>query len=426
MSGDRSRGHDHATELRVQLDRERSARLARRELQRLATGSVAARDVDEVAYLVMGACSHLLDTGPSSLAFRDGDGIRLVHTADVPVEVAARWSTVPADTPLPVVRALDHDATWNELSDLDDLDRWPAFAAEARRMGLSAHLAIPLRPDPTDAPVAALGLGFRRAEPLRPADRQVLGELVAIAAEAISRAAELQHAQRVSAEFQAASLDDDLPRVDDLTIRTLYAAGDDASHVGGDWFDVVTRPDGSVALVIGDVSGHDVSSAARVSGVRHVLSSQLLERSRAADALAATDRYLHHRGGTYATAAVVVLDAGRARGHVALAGHPPPLRVAAHGVTAYAAAPGPPLGSGLGGYRDAPVRLDPGDAVVAFTDGLVERRDRPIDHGITDLAATLGAVADRRPATLLRVLRRHLADVGPDDDAAVLLTVRTT
>ena len=178
------------------------------------------------------------------------------------------------------------------------------------------------------------------------------------------------------ARLQDVLLPTDLPLVPcvDIEARYLLAAGKGA---GGDWFDAVVRPDGHVALVVGDVVGHGVGASAVMGQLRAVLHSQLLTRSTLPEALAVLDRYAEREIESRATTVCVLeLDADTGQLEYCTAGHPPPLVVTGAGDAQYLEPTGAgPLATGKG-FATRRASLADGDLVVMYTDGLVDRPGR--------------------------------------------------
>lgn len=411
--------------LREQIATERAARHSRRELQRLSAASSAASTIDDVAHAILDGVQGVLGAHISTIALPDVDAVRFVHVAATPDTIKERWRTAAPDTAIPLTRALEPGATWIELPTPGHFAEWPLLEAEAPEASIESYYVVPLRARVGTRPIAALGIGFPTPTELQPFDRAVLAEVCELAADAIERAQELQRTREVATAMQDSLLPARLPSVDGLWLRKLYEPSADHADVGGDWYDAVRLDDGAVALVIGDVAGHDVRSAAEMGKIRHVLASQLIVQGAPAVALTNTDRYFSSIGdSTYATALAVVVRADRCGGVIASAAHPPPLIVTDGGVAAIAVEPGPPLGSGLGGYRSTGFELAPGDAVVAYTDGVVERKGATIDESVSALASRISTSGARQPADLLRALRAHLEDPDRSDDAAALVAVR--
>ena len=222
----------------------------------------------------------------------------------------------------------------------------------------------------------------------------------------------------------------------DVAAEYLVAAQDTAA--GGDWFDAVPLGD-RLVLIVGDVVGHGVEAAAVMSQLRTALRMQILAGYPIAEALAAVDRFHEHvPGSRSATACVGSLDFTTGEFQYCTAGHPPPLFVGAEADARYLAPSGAgPLGSGTG----FPVRtefLGLGDAVMLYTDGLIERPGRPLMAStaeFADLAANIaggqrGFVIESSARPIDRIcsetLELLLRSTGYSDDITLLATQRRT
>jgi GAF domain-containing protein len=214
------------------------------------------------------------------------------------------------------------------------------------------------------------------------------------------------------------------PRVPDLAgykIGRLYASAADHTRVGGDWYDIVQIDADTTAFVVGDVAGHDIRSAALMGQVRHVLASQLRDRRQPAGALAATDRYFADLAeNVMATAVVMVVDRTTKILHVALAGHPPPVLITNASAVLLPVAPGPPIGFGLGSFRDATQQLSGNDTLIAYTDGVVEDRTLDLQASLTQFVEALDGT-QRSVDELLQFLDRRSAQGELRDDVAALV-----
>jgi anti-anti-sigma factor len=222
----------------------------------------------------------------------------------------------------------------------------------------------------------------------------------------------------------------------DIAAEYLVAAEDTAA--GGDWFDAVALGD-RLVLIVGDVVGHGVEAAAVMSQLRTALRMQISAGRTIGEALEAVDSF-HEQvpGSKSATMCVGSLDFTTGEFQYCTAGHPPPLLVTADAKSRYVEPSGAgPLGSGTG----FPVRtemLDVGDAVLLYTDGLIERPGRPLGAStaeFADLAASIaggigGFVIDApaRPIDRLcsETLELLLRSTGYNDDVTLLAAQRRT
>jgi serine phosphatase RsbU (regulator of sigma subunit) len=259
---------------------------------------------------------------------------------------------------------------------------------------------------------------------------QVQGDLRdrALELERVNRqlAEALAHDRSIAETLQAALLTE-LPEVDGLGFLADYRPA--ADQVGGDWYDVLDLED-STTVVIGDVVGHDTRAAAAMGQLKSML--RVLAWKDDSSPGAVLDRLDRALVGlhvdTVASALVARLDRGDDGSSTmtwSSAGHPPPLLVHPDGrVEVLAMEPGVLVGVHHDeARRDTTTTLVPGAMVVLYTDGLVERRDQPLDRGIDRLAETL--------AQCLRdgVAREHLTEtvidrmvgVAAEDDIAVLV-----
>ncbi|MFD2093826.1 PP2C family protein-serine/threonine phosphatase [Blastococcus deserti] len=224
------------------------------------------------------------------------------------------------------------------------------------------------------------------------------------------------------------------PRVPHLETAVRYQPASRNAQVGGDWYDLFALPDGGTMLVIGDVAGHDAPAAAVMAQTRGMLRgvAQSVDGSPAA-VLGALDRaFATLQVDTLVTVAVARVDqvpadgAGRAavRLRWSNAGHPPPVLVCADGTTILLERrPDPLLGVLATAVRtDHEVPLAPGDTVLFYTDGLVERRTTLLDEGTAWLLGTLRRIG---PEPLDRLCDDLLREIGGQvDDDVALLAVR--
>ena len=235
--------------------------------------------------------------------------------------------------------------------------------------------------------------------------------------------------QRTIAERLQRSL---LPRVPApsaaVDVQATYAPAQGQMAVGGDWYDVVDLPDGRIALSVGDVAGHGLTAASAMGQLRSATRTLALGSHEPDEALAALDRFaLTLDGRPLATVVYAVLcpDTGLLR--YACAGHPPPLLVRANGRTEYLESGRSPL-LGVETVQRRPVgeaTLEPGDTLVCYTDGLIERPDRTIDDGLTDLAQQAAAVA-RDPSVLAEALLAGVEEPRRDDAAVLCVRLQPT
>ncbi|MFE0043445.1 SpoIIE family protein phosphatase [Streptomyces albireticuli] len=357
-----------------------------------------------------------------ALAVASADASEAVRAADPPGQIAryaadrlvTRCVSTGRPVHLPYVRP----------ADLPRIARDETAAGLLAGAGLHSYLAVPLI-----ARGEVLGaLDLKRLTNPRPFsedDVALASELAARAAVCIDNARWYQRERATALTLQRSLLPQRPPHLVGLEIAYRYQPAGTAGQVGGDWFDVVPRSGDRSALVVGDVMGSGINAAAAMGQLRT-----------AARTLAQLDldpaRVLHHLDHTasgldqmIATCLYAVYDPREGICRAANAGHLPPVLVRPGARPALLEMPaGAPLGVGGVPFESVGVRLGPGDAVVLYTDGLVETRDQDIDVRLEALLAVLDAAPRDLEATcdlLLTTLRD-----GNDQDDVALLIARVT
>jgi len=352
--------------------------------------------------------------------------LHLVTPDALPPGRAARWTTVPVGSDHPTARAV------RERRPLFIPDRrefeaaFPDQAGDLDQIGWQALVCAPLLSG--DGPLGTLRFAWAHPQRLGVGERALILSLAGYVTQALERAQHLHDRSTVAETLQRAMLTA-LPTAAPYELAARYQPARRAEQVGGDWYDAVALPDDRLALVIGDVTGHDISAAARMGQLRSMLRAYLIDRpADPADALSrldAANRALGDR--TLATALVATVERDRDAGHLlrwSPAGHPPPILVHPDGHTVALDA----IGLMLGVHPDAPrltraVPLPAGSTLVLYTDGLVELRGVSLDDGIASLRARLAEQRHLPLEDLLDdVLAEHLGLTHPDDVA--ILAVR--
>lgn len=211
--------------------------------------------------------------------------------------------------------------------------------------------------------------------------------------------------------------------VDGLDVWTYYAPNSENAQVGGDWYDVLQVSPDVVGVVIGDVVGHDVEAAASMGQLRSVVRSYIFDITTPGPVLERVDQLVAgmrvpRPAGLVLSTITRTQDVWRLE--YSRAGHLPALLVRGGAVTLLDAAGGPLIGFGGVPRSTGSVDLEPGDVVVYYTDGLIERRDRGLRDGLAALSAVAAAVTARDAAGVGEELLSRLAD-HPEDDVAVVV-----
>ncbi|EOD64289.1 PP2C family protein-serine/threonine phosphatase [Amycolatopsis vancoresmycina] len=235
----------------------------------------------------------------------------------------------------------------------------------------------------------------------------------------------LEENRTATMALQRSLLPSSLPEVAGLAFGARYVPGAETG-IGGDWYDLFTLPGDRLGVVMGDVSGHGLDAAVIMGRLRSALRAYALDCESPADVLAKLDRKANHfEHGAMATVAYGIIGPDREALTLSLAGHlPPVLALAGEPGRLVDAPPDPPIGLTIGApeRRTTVVELPVGAVLAFYTDGLVERRDRPVDVGMVQLAATVrGGDPDRVCA---RIMAAMIGNRAAQDDVALLTIER--
>jgi serine phosphatase RsbU (regulator of sigma subunit) len=205
-----------------------------------------------------------------------------------------------------------------------------------------------------------------------------------------------------------------------LRVAVRYRPAEEEHLVGGDWYDAVLLPSGLIMLCVGDVAGHGIEAATSMVVLRNALRGLAVTGAGPGQLLSWLNIVAHHlTGAVTATAVCGLYDPGRGTLRWARAGHLPPVLV--RGTEAGAL----PLGRGMllgavpeTSYEEKEVRLEAGDTLLMYTDGLIERRDRSVEESLAHLLSTARLVPPTLDQQLDRLLTYSRSDT--DDDTCIV------
>ncbi len=241
--------------------------------------------------------------------------------------------------------------------------------------------------------------------------------------------ARLYREQRGIAEALQRSLLSGLPDVSPAAVGAVYLPAQVSAEVGGDWYDSFLLPDGAIALVLGDVAGHDLTAAVRMSDLRGFLRAASLQSAEPAFVMEQLDEAMaQFTPDTTATAIFARLELaanGAHRLRWSNAGHPPPLLVLPDETSRYLdAAPDLLLGARWAVARqtnDEP--MPPDSTILLYSDGLVEDRQSGLEPGLQRLRRVAARLANVHPAAMCQEIVDELAGSGEDDIAIIAMRV---
>jgi anti-sigma regulatory factor (Ser/Thr protein kinase)/putative methionine-R-sulfoxide reductase with GAF domain len=358
-------------------------------------------DVDTVAIL-------LLDDAADELVARAAKGLEEEVERGVRIPIGGGFAGRIAAERTPIYIAdVNHAEVLNPI---------------LRQKGIRSLLGVPLIID--GRAIGVLHVGTLTPREFTNDNAALLQVVAQRAAPAIERARlyeALDREHRNAVALQRSLLPEGVPDIVGVDIAVRYLPARD--EVGGDWYDVIDLPGGLVGVAIGDVAGHGIRAAALMGQLRTALRAYALDGYPPGEALKRLDRLLNTiRGEGMATAAYAVLDPLTGALRVASAGHPPPVVVSSAGEARILdTTPAPPLGTlPFGSYLETETTVAPGEALMLYTDGLIERRRESLSDGIERLRVYAGATGSA-DALCERVLRRLVPREGADDDVAMVV-----
>jgi PAS domain S-box-containing protein len=242
------------------------------------------------------------------------------------------------------------------------------------------------------------------------------------------RAAELERQaaedHRLIQNVQRALLPVRMPKVAGIEFAARYEAAP-GSAIGGDWYEVIPLPDGRLGVAIGDVAGHGLSAVAEMAHVRFSLRSLSYLQEDPSTVLAQLSQLVRvFAPDTMVTALYGTLDPDSGAFEFSLAGHFPPALCGPGSCELVEVPADPPLGLGEE-YALHSVTVDRGTTLIAFTDGLLERRSESITLSLQRLTATC-APGPRQPDALCEHLMHEMLRGLPSTDDAAVIAMRLT
>ena len=413
----------------------RRAEAALRRNQELSARLLQAADelavaltVDEVARVMVDIGGNAVGARWTGVALPEGSTLRY-RVSGKAESLSAYLPEISTDLPIPTSAAF-RTGEPIYLADRPELLAHSPSELVTRFLEHSdehAWALLPLRSG--GRTLGVLRFAFDQPRRLDHDDRTFLEALAGQCAIALERSRLYERERRTASALQESLLPQELPEVPGLELGARFLPGTSEVAVGGDWYDVFPLPDGRVAAVVGDVMGKGVGAAAGMGRVRSALRALALIDPSPAAVVTGLDRIYTATESIDEIATLVYLVVDPATGEVRAgdAGHLPLLLVPAAGEPRLVdiAPEATPLG--LPEPREEHlVRLAPGDVLVGFSDGLVERRGASLDDGLEQLLrVAAGVPRGRALGDLVSSLVGGLVPEGAADDVTVLAVRRT-
>jgi serine phosphatase RsbU (regulator of sigma subunit) len=387
-----------------------------RDIQSLTDAALSRLDEREFLAELLDRVRGILGADTAAVLLLDFPAGELIATAAAGLEEEVRQGVR-----IPVGRGFaGRIAAQHKPVILDHVDHTTVLNPILWRKGIRSMMGVPLMAG--GRVIGVMHVGSLTSREFTGADIELL-QLAADRAATAVQSIETRADRVAAAALQRSLLPSALPQIEGAEIAARYVPG--RGVVGGDWYDVFTLPSGALGIVMGDVAGSGLPAAVIMGRMRSALRAYALETSDPAEVLDRLDRKMQYfEPGALATVLYAVIDPALDRMHVGLAGHFAPV-VARPQRSAELAdvPPGPLIGLAPGERRQAgTVTIPPGSLLCFFTDGLIERRDEPIDDGLARLCQAVTA----RPAeaAIAAVMGALVGNEPARDDIAVLMLRR--
>jgi anti-sigma regulatory factor (Ser/Thr protein kinase) len=301
------------------------------------------------------------------------------------------------------------------------VDARPSLEVEVE---VDGRLSVPL--PGARAVQGVLSLRPRTGAGTDPLDPELLLSVGQQAGLALDRAILHEQSAAVAHELQHALLAVDPPVDTRFAVATTYRAGIEMLEVGGDWYDVFLAEEGVLSVVVGDVVGRGLAAASAMGQLRSATRAVSDAGRSPAAVLERLDRFVEQvPAAAFATVVHAQLDLATGLVRLACAGHPPPVLVPRSAPPRLVwGGRSTPLGAFPTPQRrtDTTVQLAPGDRLLLYTDGLVERRDSGLDERLDVLEqASADLVGPPLDDAVSSLVARLLVDEQHRDDVCVLL-----
>ena len=384
-----------------------------RDIRSVTDAALSYLGADDLLTALLGRVREVLDADTVAVLLLDSSGRQLIATAASGLEEEVRQGVR-----IPVGGGFaGRIAAERRPVILDHVDHSNVLNPILLEKGIRSLVGVPLLVD--GAVIGVLHVGTVHNRVFR-ADDAALLQLAADRAALAVQSLRSREDGIATAALQRSLLPSALPTARGVEIAARYVPGD--GRVGGDWYDVFRLPWGELGVVVGDVAGSGLGGAVVMGRMRSALRSYALEFPDTAQVLRKLDQKMQYfEGDVMATVSYALLEPGSGQLRISSAGHFPPVVAAPgrRGTLAEIAVDAPI------GVADAPRRqvttlaLASGTVLCFFTDGLVERRTKPIDDGITLLCKT---VSPGPPENVcISVMRALVGSEHPGDDIAVLV-----
>jgi anti-sigma regulatory factor (Ser/Thr protein kinase) len=387
------------------------------DVQRVTESALAYLDLDDLLNELLERVVDILRVDTSAILLIEEDGRMLAARAAKGLE-----EEVERSFRLPVGRGFaGRVAATREPVVIPDLDHSPVTVVNPlmREKRVRSLLGVPLVVE--GHVIGVLHVGSLTLRDFNQGDielLQLVADRVALAIERSRLAVQSQIAQTL----QRSLLPRSLPLLPGLTMAAHYLPAARESAVGGDWYDVIELGHRRVGLAIGDVAGNGMAAATYMGQLRSAMRAYSMEVESPGQLLGQLAHFADRERSRMATVIYAVLNLDTWLIELARAGHPYPLLIRPDGSAILLKdASGPPLGTGgTAAYSEMRFALDPGETLLLYTDGLIERRGGKLSEGEEALIEAAVGAADEPELRCRAIIDQLTEGVEVADDIALL------
>lgn len=387
-----------------------------RRIEQITDSTLAHLDTEDLLTELLDRVRALLEADTAAVLLLDAAGDNLVATAARGIEEEVRQGVR-----IPVGKGFaGRIAAERRPVVIDEVDHSNVLNPILREKDIRSLLGVPLVAE--GDVLGVLHVGTLRPRLFTSDD----AELLQTAADRIALVTRTHLSgldRAAAAVLQRSLMPGALPRVTGIDFAARYVPGE-AGGLGGDWYDVFSLPSGRLGIVIGDVVGRGLQAAVVMGRLRSALRAFALEEDDPAEVIERLDGNVQHfEENVMATVLYAIVEPSLETISLSTAGHLPPVVARSGGTANLVNVPVDlPVGVSVGPpRRTTTIEMPPQSLLFLYTDGLVERRGRPLDVGLDALCEVVDADSES-DALCARVLHRMIgADVVHDDVAMLVM-----
>jgi serine phosphatase RsbU (regulator of sigma subunit)/anti-sigma regulatory factor (Ser/Thr protein kinase) len=386
------------------------------DVQKVTEAGLAYLDLDDLLNELLNRTTEILEADTAAVLLVEEDGRTLAARAAKGLE-----EEVERGFRLPIGRGFaGRVAATRAPVVIPDLDNSPVTVVNPlmREKNVRSLLGVPLIVEGEVIGVLHVGALTRREF----SEEDV--ELLQLVADRIALAIErsrLVVQGRIARTLARSLLPRILPQLPGLSMAARYRPAALESAVGGDWYDVIELGHRRLGLSVGDVAGHGMRAATYMGQLRSAIRAYAIEVERPGEVLRKLSLFAERERARMATVVYATINLATSEVDFARAGHPYPLLLTADRDAIFLTeAGGPPLGTGGDSYGEQRVQLNPGDTLILYTDGLIERRGAQLADGEEALVEAAKQAPGEPELMCPAIIERLTKGYDVQDDIAVL------